>query len=397
VSSGRGVWTIVKPWVALGFLAGIAALMVFVGCQARPGEIAEETAEPPTATPGPSATPTITLTPSITPTPSPTPVGLVGPDYYPEGINPLTGLLVDDPAVLDRLPLAVKICNAPAIARPQAGLNSADIIIEHYTEGTVTRLTGIYYSQTPERIGSVRSGRLIDLEIPVMYHALFTSSGFSDGVHQLMLQAPWRERNYTGTFGYGGPLLFRILDDEDLPLEFTLFADPAAIWAYADTRGLNQRPTLVGMAFSSYPLEGGAPATQIAIDYMGAPAYWEYTDADGLYRRWQEGEPHLDALTGEQVFATNVVVVGAEHVDTDIIEDAHFNLASIEIQIWGEGPAVLFRDGRAYEGTWHRETREEEGVGFSFAGEDGDVLPLRPGNTWIQVVPLDMEELSFEP
>jgi hypothetical protein len=399
VSDGRNVWASAKPWVAATFLILIAAVMVFAACRAPSGEAAEEAQGPPTAThtPGPTATPTTTLTPSITPTASQTPVGLVGPNHYPEGINPLTGLPVDDPSVLDRLPLAVKICNAPPVVRPQAGLNSADIVIEHYTEGTVTRLTAIYYSQTPERVGPVRSGRLIDLEIPVMYDAIFTSSGFSDGVHQLMLQAPWRERNFTGTFGYGDPLLYRMFEDEDTPLEFTLFASPAAIWEYADFRGLNHRPELVGMAFSSYEIEGGVPATQIAIDYIGSPVDWKYSADDGLYRRWQDGEPHADALTGEQVFAANVVVIGAVHVDTDILEDAHWNLASIEIQIWGEGPMVLFRDGRTYEGTWHRESREQEGAGFSFTGADGDVLPLRPGNTWIQVVPLDMEALSFVP
>lgn len=375
--------------------------MAFAGCRGQPDDEVSDVISSParaTRTPELSATPTLTFTPSITPTPSPTPIGLVGPDYYPEGINPLTGLPVDDPSVLDRLPLAVKIPNAPIIARPQDGLNAADIVFEHYVEGTViTRLTAIYYSQTPERIGPVRSGRLIDLEIPVMYQAIFTSSGFSDGVHALMLEAPWRERNFTGTFGYGGPLLFRIFDDEeDLPLEFTLFADPAAMWEYADFRELNHRPELVGMAFSSYELDGGDPATQIAITYDGASVYWEYDDGDGLYRRWHDDEPHVDGLTEEQVFATNVVVIGAVHADTDILEDVHWDLTSIEIQIWGEGPMVLFRDGHAYEGTWHREDREAEGVGFSFTTEDGNVLPLRPGNTWFQIVPLDMEELSYQ-
>ena len=399
MSDEHSKWQRIKPWVVLAFLAVIVGVVALAGCQAGADEDVVETAtERPTATDTqePSATPRPTRTPTATRTPGPTPVGLVGPDVYPEGINPLTGLPVDDPDVLDRLPLAIKICNSPPISRPQAGLNSADVMIEHYTEGTVTRLTGIFYSQTPERVGSVRSGRLIDLEIPVMYEALFTSSGFSDGVHALMLQAPWRARNFTGTFGYGAPLLYRIFED-DLPLEFTLFSNPAAIWDYAETRGLNHRPNLVGMAFSSFVPEGGEPTTEITIDYMDAPVLWEYDESDGLYRRWQDGEMHTDALTEEQVFATNVVAIAATHVDSDILEDAHWNLPSIEIQIWGQGRAVIFRDGVAFRGTWHRPTRTEEGVGFSFTTEEGDVLPLRPGNTWIQIIPYDMEDLTYQP
>ena len=68
--------------------------------------------ETPTPSPAPSATPTVTATPL--------PVSS-GPGNYPPGVNPLTGLPVADPGLLERRPVAVKVQIFPAgSARPGA-------------------------------------------------------------------------------------------------------------------------------------------------------------------------------------------------------------------------------------------------------------------------------------
>src|SRR5262245_54089806 len=73
-------------------------------------------------------------------------VELVEPTAIPANLNPLTGL-VTDPANLERRPIVVKISNAPALVRPQAGIGAADIVYEHYVEGGLTRFSAIFYSQ----------------------------------------------------------------------------------------------------------------------------------------------------------------------------------------------------------------------------------------------------------
>jgi len=148
----------------------------------------------PTDTPPPSPTPTAeaemmsynnpgeTPTPTETPTPKPT-SNFIDPSNTAD-ICPLTGLKVDDPSVLERPPLAIKVSNFPPIVRPQAGLNKADVIFEHYAEGNLTRFTAIFLSHDAEKVGSVRSARLLDLEIPAMFRAIFAFSGASGGVKQ---------------------------------------------------------------------------------------------------------------------------------------------------------------------------------------------------------------------
>src|SRR5574341_1606427 len=106
----------------------------------------------PTDTTPQSATATIEIAPTIVTVP-----GAIGPDNFPTDVNPLTGLPVDNPAVLNRRPMVVKISNAPPLVRPQAGIGEADLVYEHYAEGGLTRFSAIFYSHAPERVGSIRS------------------------------------------------------------------------------------------------------------------------------------------------------------------------------------------------------------------------------------------------
>ncbi|MBN1315862.1 MAG: DUF3048 domain-containing protein [Anaerolineales bacterium] len=348
----------------------------------------------PTFTPKPDTTPTQTSTPE--PTPTEVIEGLIGPDKFKEGVNPLTGLTVDDPANLDRRPIAVKISNSPAkYVRPHSGLDKADLVFEHYAEGGVTRLTAVFYGQNSDKVGSVRSGRLIDLEIPAMYQAAFAYSGSSAGVKQKIRNVDFFDRVISPDFAYGEPYFYRVPKD-GVAFEHTLFADLYDIWAWLDEKENNERPDLTGMAFLQSPPEGGTEAKTVQIGYIAyeSQVEWVYSAGTGQYLRWQGGEAHK-VVDGTQLSAANVIVVGAHHQNTDILEDTfgggHY---SIEIQVWGEGPASLFRDGMRYEGRWSRTNRDDV---LSFTDLEGNVLPLKPGNTWFEMVPLGFDKLVVEP
>jgi hypothetical protein len=315
--------------------------------------------------------------------PSTGPIG--GPEFPPD-VNPLTGLRVPDQAVLQRCPLAIKVSNAPAAVRPQAGLDEADLVFEHYAEGGVTRLSAVFLGQTPTMVGSVRSGRLIDLEIPAMFKALFAYSGSSAGVGQRYTASDLWPDQIASPWSAGAAFYRR---DLDKAYEHTLFVNPATLWAEAERRGISGRQDLRGMTFDPNPPPGGTPAEEVNILYQAgiSQVEWVYDAADARYYRWQGGAAHREELTGAQLSAANVVVVAANHVETDILEDTwgggHW---SIEVQIWGEGPLSIFRDGRRYDGIWRRRDRSDM---LSFWTKDGSQrLPLKPGNSWLQMVPL---------
>jgi hypothetical protein len=351
--------------------------------------LATPTAAVAPATPTPLATAVLqaTLTPQPTAT-QPIP-GLIGPDNFPDDVNPLTGLQVDDPAVLEQLPLAVKVANMARV-RPQAGLSQADLVFEHYSEGGITRFTAIFYTNTPKRVGSIRSGRLIDLEIPVMYDAAFAYSGSSHQIKEMIRASSFFERVISPDFGHGG--FWRTFDAKN-PSPFhvdSLFLNAEDMRRILEERGLEARPELAnGMAFHPDPPPGGEPAEEVEVLYTGTGIFWEYRPSTGLYARWSDGLRHDDVNTGEPLSFKNIVVVKATHLNTDIVEDTGGS-PSIQIQIWGEGPAIIFRDGLRYDGVWRREHPQEM---LTFYDEKGQILPLAPGNTWFELVPLDFKSL----
>src|SRR3954447_25443220 len=98
---------------------------------------------------------------------------LAGPVTDPHAW-PLTGVPVD--AVPSRPALAVKIENS-IDARPQTGLNAADIVWEEVVEGGITRFVAVYHSTLPEEIGPVRSVRPMDPAVAAPLHGLLAFSG----------------------------------------------------------------------------------------------------------------------------------------------------------------------------------------------------------------------------
>ena len=82
---------------------------------------------------------------------------------------PLTGLPVADEAAAKRPALILKIDNSdgpgcPDTARPQIGLNQADIVIEELVEG-ITRFMAVFQSNIPDTVGPIRSARSSDVDL----------------------------------------------------------------------------------------------------------------------------------------------------------------------------------------------------------------------------------------
>ncbi len=405
----------------MALLVVLLLSLLFIGCQPTPTSTGipvevtrvvtdnEPSAAEPDNAPTPPPTPTLAPPPVIVvdegaaaaePTASPAPPtavslpeGLIGPTNFPANVNPLTGETVTDPAVLARRPLAIKISNAPAIVRPQSGLNNADLVFEHYAEGGLTRFTAVFYSHDADPVGSIRSGRIIDLEIPKMYDAAFAYSGSSGPVRLMFRDSEFFDRIISPDFGHGG--FFRV-EDPNKAFEHTLFTSTYNLRAILDQRGQNRPPQFQnGMAFSAEPLTPGEPARQIEIGYDGTYVTWAYNSGNGRYIRWTDGEPHLDANAGQQISFKNIILLAAHHEDTDILEDhvgdGHY---SIQIQVWGEGPVSVFRDGVRVDGRWHRDDPYDM---LTFTDLDGAILPLAPGNSFIQLVPLGFNNLIVSP
>lgn len=341
----------------------------------------------PTATFTATSTPTATFTPSNTPSPTPTPNG---PFVYPEGVNPLTGLPYPDEASMLRRNLIVKISNYPPIVRPQSGVNQADIVFEYEAEGGVTRFAGIFRSNMPDRVGPVRSGRLLDMELIVMYNALLAYSGTSEPIQNLILGSEWVFRAFSPLKGdnceNAGFCRDQDLLDAGVPLEHTMFLDTTRLYDLAGRRNVNNGFQARGFAFSEIPQADGMEIPEVYLDWYGqADARWQYVPDTGRYVRFSDDIPHMDAVDGEQLWANNLVVIEVPHNERPDLFPEGASYASLEVALWEQGRAYVFRDGVFYQGYWRRQN-DQDGSALQLIFGDNTPILLHPGRTWISIV-----------
>jgi hypothetical protein len=323
-----------------------------------------------------------------------TPPAVYGPDNYPAGVNPLTGLVVN-PAQVDRLPVAIKISNFPYSVRPQSGLALADVVFEHPAEAGLTRFTAVFLQNDADKIGSIRSARFIDTEIAPMFGALLVTSGSSLGTMQHMRANAW----------FQGANIWRLVSEEtnyvcpplcrDNPEDSnSLFASTKDLRAATSAQAGAQARGQSGFVFSEALPAGGAEASDISVDFSSAAHVdWRYVATSRLYTRWQDKDAsgeltaHIDAVSKQPITARNVVVLFVSQVNNFVPEDFRDGgNCGLEIQLWTIGPAKVFRDGQLFEGRWRRDN--STGFRLRLEFDDGSKLALGPGNTWFEVVGL---------
>lgn len=374
--------------------------------------IVQLTAAAPTGSPTPTSTasplpptPLPTRTPSPTPSPTATRTALpyvlpvnVGPFVFPENINPLTGLFVSDPALLERRPMAIKITNFPRHVRPQSGLSLADLVYEYYIEMGLTRFIAVFYGNDVERIGPIRSGRFFDEHVVRMYDAIFAFASADKRVLE-----PWLESDLVLRLVLprtdNCPPLCRDQHNADYN---NLYTNTAHLGPYVQANGSdNNRYDQGGMRFQTLTPWGGTPLEQLYIRYSRLDYhYWQYNAQTGRYERFQEtaednggGEqyaPLIDEYTGQQISAANVVVLMVPHEEFVKSSDTEV----IKINLEGSGQAYIFRDGQVYEAIWVRAAQDAPIQLFRAGPGEGSYFPLKPGNTFFQVIGMTSEVLQ---
>ncbi len=344
----------------------------------------------PTPVPSSTATATVTVTvtarPSVTPSPTRDyPAEGYGPKKFPENINPLTGLKVATPAILNRRPMIVKVSNLPRNVRPQWGLSLADHVYEYYTEEGSTRFAAVFYGQDAKMVGPIRSGRFLDNHLVVMYKANFAFGS-----------ADYRERNLFYNQNYADRLVTFACPPncryEPNGVNY-LVTNTVDLTKYIDklkVPGGNGRQNLDGLLFREQTPGKGAEASQVFVRYSGGIYNrWDYDPQTGKYLRFSETvddvdrikevyAPLMDRLTDQPVSADNVVVLYVSH------QYFSRNPEIVDIVLSGPDKAYLFRDGQMFQLTWYRNLPLDQL--FILVGADGKPFPLKPGNTFFQVV-----------
>lgn len=288
---------------------------------------------------------------------------------------PLTGLDAPTGDAIRLRPVSVKVENSPE-ARPQSGLDRADVVYESLAEGGITRFNAIYQSQAPGSVGPVRSARLSDVHIVPQYDALFAFSGASGVVTSRLAAA--RVPNLSEDAGV--TKCYTRVSDRRRP--HNLYLDIAKAREVAAERGFETVASLRPLQFDRSAPPTGTSVTGITVPFSPSNrTSWRYDPATRRYLRSDNGRPNSDAVTGEQLAARNVVVIWARTTETasrDVVGSP-----TLDITLSGTGRATVFHDGQRFDGTWSA----QKGSPPQFVGGDGRAIGLAPGNTWMQVIP----------
>jgi hypothetical protein len=315
-----------------------------------------------------------------------------GPEIYPVGINPLTGLSEVDPELLNLPPALISISNFPPSARKvQGGLGSAAQVYEVYIGEGMTRFLGVFYGsfpdpdalpanqdmtvERPRGIGPIRSGRTAYESIRAHLNGFLVMASADKNVRAQL-------SGITNIFGS---------DSDDIN---SAMIDVSRLMDIAEAV---EKPVssemLGGNAYDSVVPADGVPATRLWVFYNALDqVLWEYQADLGGYYRYQDnadesGQYTLmkDAFTGQPLLYENVIVLFAEH------EFKKPTLINIKLDYIKQGKALLFRDGLMYKIFWTSKAGEyEQSTGLvrpiRYTNYWDESFPLKPGQSWVHLV-----------
>lgn len=269
-------------------------------------------------------------------------------------------------------PIMVMINNAPP-ARPQSGLNKADMIYEVLAEGEMTRFLAIFQSQKPDVIGPVRSIRPYFIQIGVGFDAVLVHSGGSPEALETLSRSDYSHLNEIPNGKYFWRENFR-------KPPHNLYTSSKLLQQAMEDKGMRTTAELPHFSFlpADAAITEGEPATQVDITFHSLnKAGFTYDAQQKKYMRTTAGKPHLDLTDNKQLSATNLLVIAAKHRVLD-------NEGRRQVDVVGPGDGYLFQQGKARKIKWKR----SNGVIRAYADPAmTQELPLLPGQTWVEIVP----------
>lgn len=289
--------------------------------------------------------------------------------------SPVNGLPVDDPDLLDRRALAVKIDNHWN-ARPQSGILEAEAVFEIRVEGGLTRFMTVFHTTDSEMLGPVRSGRPSDAALVRPFEAVLAISGGQ----------PW-VRN--GISGIGVPYLsdtrpgmFRI---SDRPAPHNLYSSTLELRQVADERELpDAAPPVSLWGFTEEPLQG-EEASHVSFTFSSDTTtewFWDgstyHRSIDGGESNWLDPEGEIQRISADVLIA----IVGEQYTASPPAGAGGSSVPATSTT--GTGDFHVFADGAVVTGTWEREDAADP---FTLTTEDGEELLVPAGWPWISVVP----------
>ncbi len=301
--------------------------------------------------------------------------GFLGTDEYGRRMaeiydqnHPLTGVATRTAGAWPAL--AVKIDNVDR-ARPQYGVEQADILYEELVEGRLTRLIAVFHSDVPHTVGPVRSVRTTDVDILAQLGTpLLSASGANPGVLAVVAGSNVVNLNVLEA----GAAYFRT-GSRSAP--HNLLARPELLYQASNGRGTTPTP-LFQYREAGTPLTGGSPTNGVEVDFGSTEVSFSWSPVAQGWDRTQNGSPHV-AASGERISPDNVVVLEVAYGTSAV--DAQ----SPEAHTVGSGRVWVYTAGQVVQGTWTRSSATQP---IALLDGNGRAIQLTPGQTFVELAPI---------
>jgi hypothetical protein len=344
----RGFWRLMAGHPRLSAGGGAVAVGVAVSLIAMLASSAAPVTPP---------APMLVLPPSM---PRPPPVVHHATGLY----SPFTG----EPVKELRPVLAVKIDNIVQ-ARPQTGLQSADLMYVIPVEGGLTRFMAVYSSHVPRVIGPVRSARQSDLDILRQFgRPAFAWSGATPHLVPFIERAPLVDLYALLVGGYYR-VGFRVAPQN-------LYANPRTLLREAPHAS---KARDIGFRFGPPPA-GGRVVRSWTVTYPAATITFRWSGTAKRWLLWMDGAPGWAAEGGQ--LGGQTVIIQYTRIATSRFEE-YGGRPPYAISV-GSGTAVILRNGRAYMVHWWR---PELNSGTVFTLPNGKPMLFACGQVWIVYAP----------
>lgn len=317
----------------------------------------------------------------------------------PANISPTTGLAYPEGRDNGYRPVLVQLDDY-SLGGPSYSISQADVVYQHLFWGPDhTRYVGLFNDYHPEMAGNLRSIRQYTADLRQEWDCPIVYAGehkYND-VNSVNIA---EDDSYIRALGVTPDFLFNsvqpsghqraFLKAPDRAEPYNIMADLSAVLAMwpTDGDGMPYVPRPPAFRFSENHTSSDDRASTVSLYYdderiqdeisEGAHITYEYDEALKAYRRYIDGEPHLDGLTGDAVTARNIIVQRMP------LAYGNNSMQNPLYTTYGtSGPMHAYINGRHIEGTWRR---DDVGDQTHYYDGNGRELLLAPGKTFVQVL-----------
>ena len=254
-------------------------------------------------------------------------------------------------------------------ARPQSGLNKADIVYETMAEGGIPRFIALFQKNANTTIGPIRSARPYFLDIAKEYDLPFAHCGASEEAENIIESDKLMSMNEMPNGSY----YFR---DSSRKSPHNLYTTTEKLRSLAVAKGFDKAytsPLKFDDNFWKNSDFGTANSVNLKLNKYYSTSY---TYKNGHYEKSMDGSLAVDKIDNTTLSAHNIVVqLTSIKLQSDMLH--------LDIKLVGEGDAYVISDGKFLKVKWSKKDANSKTILLDTHGKE---VPLSKGRTWWHIV-----------